>query len=191
MTKRTMVLLGFLALAVASRFLILLNPSWTNFSPVSSMALFAGAYALNQRQAILWSILPIWISNLILNNVVYPQYFDGFSFGIDFVHLSIFAGIALIGSRISNIGSFVGANVISVIGFFILSNLAVWAGDAIGYGFKVGNAVVYAKDFSGLMTCYAAALPFLKNAIISQFLFSTVLFGGFELVKNKVPALQR
>ena len=191
MTKRTMVLLGFLALAVASRFLILLNPSWANFSPVSSMALFAGAYALNQRQAILWSILPIWISNLILNNVVYPQYFDGFSWGIDFVHLSIFAGIALIGSRISNIGSFVGANVISVIGFFILSNLAVWAGDAIGYGFKVGNAVVYAKDFSGLMTCYAAALPFLKNAIVSQFLFSTVLFGGFELVKNKVPAPQR
>ena len=116
MTKRTMVLLGFLILAVASRFLILLNPSWANFSPVSSMALFAGAYALNQRQAIVWSILPIWISNLILNNIIYPQYFDGFSWGFDFVHLSLFAGIALLGSRISNLGSFVGANVISVLG---------------------------------------------------------------------------
>ena len=191
MTKRTMVLLGFLALAVASRFLILLNPSWANFSPVSSMALFAGAYALSKRQAILWSILPIWISTLILNNVFYPQYFDGFSWGFDFVHLSLFAGIALLGSRISNTSSFVGANVISVLGFFILSNLAVWASDAIGYGFKAGNAVVYAKDFSGLMTCYAAALPFLKNAIISQFLFSALLFGGYELVKNKVMAIQR
>ena len=190
MTKRTMVLLGFLILAVASRFLILLNPSWANFSPVSSMALFAGAYALNQRQAIVWSILPIWTSNLILNNFVYPQYFEGFSWGFDFVHLTLFAGIALLGSRISTLGSFVGANVISVLGFFILSNFAVWASDAIGYGFKAGNAVVYAKDLTGLMTCYAAALPFLKNAIISQFLFSSVLFGGFELVKNKVPALQ-
>lgn len=186
-----MVLLGFLALAVASRFLILLNPSWANFSPVSSMALFAGAYALNGRQAIIWSIVPIWVSNLILNNLVYPQYFDGFSWGIDLIHLSLFAGIALIGSRISNLSTFIGANVTSVIGFFLLSNLAVWAGDVIGYGFQVGNAVVYSKDLSGLLICYAAALPFLKNAIISQFFFSAVFFGGFELVKNKVLAVQR
>jgi hypothetical protein len=189
MTKRTMVLLGFLALAIASRFLILINPSWANFSPVSSMALFAGAYALNKRQAIFWSILPIWISNLVLNNVVYPQYFDGFSWGIDVVHMGLFAGIAIIGTKISNLGSFIGTNVVSVLSFFILSNLAVWAGDAIGYGFNAGNAVVYAKDLTGLLSCYAAALPFLKNAIISQFLFSAVLFGGFEIVKNKVPAL--
>jgi len=191
MTKRTMVLLGFLALAVASRFLILLNPTWANFSPVSSMALFAGAYALNQRQAIIWSIIPIWISNLILNNVVYPQYFEGFSWGFDFVHLALFAGISLLGSRITNLSTFVGANMLSVVGFFILSNLAVWAGDVIGYGFAAGNAVVYTKDFSGLLTCYAAALPFLKNALISQFFFSAVFFGGFELVKNRVLSLQR
>ncbi|WP_395766783.1 DUF6580 family putative transport protein [Aquirufa sp.] len=190
MTKRTMVLLGFLALAVASRFLILLNPSWANFSPVSSMALFAGAYALNRSQAIIWSIVPIWISNLILNNLVYPQYFDGFSWGIDIIHLSLFALIALMGSRISNLSTFMGANVMSVIGFFLLSNFAVWAGDAIGYGFHVGNAVVYSKDITGLLSCYAAALPFLKNAIISQFFFSAVFFGGFELVKNKVLAVQ-
>jgi hypothetical protein len=185
-----MVLLGFLALAVASRFLILLNPSWANFSPVSSMALFAGAYALNRSQAIIWSIVPIWISNLILNNLVYPQYFDGFSWGIDIIHLSLFALIALMGSRISNLSTFMGANVMSVIGFFLLSNFAVWAGDAIGYGFHVGNAVVYSKDITGLLSCYAAALPFLKNAIISQFFYSAVFFGGFELVKNKVLAVQ-
>jgi hypothetical protein len=83
-----------------------------------------------------------------------------------------------------------GANVMSVIGFFLLSNFAVWAGDAIGYGFHVGNAVVYSKDITGLLSCYAAALPFLKNAIISQFFYSAVFFGGFELVKNKVLAVQ-
>ena len=186
-----MLLIGFLILAVASRFLILLNPSWANFSPVTSMALFAGAYAFNKRQAIFLSVLPIWISNLILNNWVYPQYFEGFSWGFDVVHLTLFAGIALLGSRISNMTTFVGANLATVIGFFILSNFAVWAGDAIGYGFKAGNTVVYAKDFSGLMTCYAAALPFLKNALISQFFFSSVMFGGFELVKRNVLVAQQ
>jgi hypothetical protein len=186
-----MLLIGFLILAVASRFLVLLNPSWANFSPVSSMALFAGAYAISNRQAILWALLPIWISNLILNNWIYPQYFDGFSWGFDFVHLALFAGIAVMGSRISSLTSFVGANLAAVIGFFILSNFAVWAGDAIGYGFKAGNAVIYSKDFSGLLTCYAAALPFLKNAIISQFFFSSVMFGGFEVVKRNVLIAQQ
>ncbi len=191
MSKRTLILIGFLILAVASRFLVLLNPSWANFSPLGSMALFAGAYALNKRQSVIWTLLPIWISNLILNNLVYPQYFEGFSWGFDFVHLSLFAGISLMGSRISNTTSFVATNLLAVIGFFLLSNFAVWAGDAMGYGFKAGNAVVYAKDFAGLVSCYTAALPFLKNALISQFLFSSVLFGGFELLKQRVPVLQR
>jgi len=191
MTKRTMLLIGFLILAVASRFLVLLNPSWANFSPVSSMALFAGAYAFNKRQAIILALLPIWISNLILNNLVYPQYFEGFSWGFDFVHLTLFAGIAILGSRISNLTSFVGANLAAVLGFFILSNFAVWAGDVIGYGFKAGNAVVYSKDLIGLINCYAAALPFLKNAIVSQFFFSSIFFGAFELIKRKVLAPQQ
>jgi hypothetical protein len=191
MTKRTMLLIGFLILAVASRFLVLVNPSWANFSPLGSLALFAGTYALSKRQAILWALLPIWISNLILNNLVYPQYFEGFSWGFDLVHLTLFAGIAILGSCISNLTSFVGSNLAAVLGFFILSNLAVWAGDVIGYGFTAGNAVVYSKDLAGLMSCYAAALPFLKNAILSQFFFSTVFFGAFEIVKRKALAPQQ
>ena len=191
MTKRTMILIGFLAFAIASRFLVVFNPAWANFSPIASMALFAGAYISNRYQAILWTILPIWISNLVLNNVFYSQYFNGFSWGIDFVQVALIAAIPFIGARIKSVGSFVGGNVATVLGFFILSNLAVWAGDVIGYGFAAGNAVVYAKDFSGLVTCYTNALPFLKNAILSQFVFSAVLFGGFELVKSKSLALQR
>ncbi len=191
MTKRTMILMGFLAFAIASRFLVVLNPAWANFSPIASMALFAGAYISNRYQAILWTILPIWISNMILNNVFYSQYFDGFSWGIDFVQVGLLALVPFIGARIKSFGGFIGGNVATVIGFFILSNFAVWAGDAIGYGFTAGNAVVYSKDFSGLVACYVNALPFLKNAILSQFVFSAILFGGFELVKSKSLALQR
>ncbi len=191
MTKRTMILMGFLDFAIASRFLVVLNPAWANFSPIASMALFAGAYISNRYQAILWTILPIWISNMILNNVFYSQYFNGFSWGIDFVQVGLLALVPFIGARIKSFGGFIGGNVATVIGFFILSNFAVWAGDAIGYGFTAGNAVVYSKDFSGLVACYVNALPFLKNAILSQFVFSAILFGGFELVKSKSLALQR
>lgn len=190
MTKRTVILIGFLAFAIASRFLVVFNPAWANFSPIASMALFAGAYISNRYQAILWTILPIWMSNIILNNVFYSQYYDGFSWGIDLVQVGLLALIPLIGSRIKSFGGFIGGNVATVLGFFILSNFAVWAGDVIGYGFTAGNAVVYSKDFSGLIACYANALPFLKNSILSQFVFSAVLFGGYEFVKSKSLAFQ-
>lgn len=114
MTKRTVILIGFLAFAIASRFLVVFNPAWANFSPIASMALFAGAYISNRYQAILWTILPIWMSNMILNNVFYSQYYDGFSWGIDLVQVGLLALIPLIGSRIKSLGSFIGGNVATV-----------------------------------------------------------------------------
>ena len=71
MTKRTLVLIGFLALAVASRLFILGGTNWVNFSPIASMALFAGIYFNHKIQAISWTILAVWLSNLLLNNLLY------------------------------------------------------------------------------------------------------------------------
>jgi hypothetical protein len=40
------------------------------------------------------------------------------------------------------------------------------------------------------LNCYAAGIPFLKNTIASQFLFSGLFFGAFEVLKKQVPALR-
>ena len=53
------------------------------------------------------------------------------------------------------------------LGFFLTSNFAVWA---------FGN-IAYTKNFGGLMECYTKALPFFRNGIISDVLFSAVFFG--------------
>ena len=176
MTKRNVILVGFLTLAIASRFLILLSPAWANFSPLAPMALFAGAYFMNRNQAVLSTLFAVWISNVLLNNLVYPSYFQGFSWGFDAVHMGTFALITVLGSKMRmTTTSFVGTNMAAVLGFFVISNVAVWA----------GNDVAYTRDLSGLATCLAAGIPFLKNAIASQFLFAIALFGGFEIIKQK------
>ncbi|RXK50884.1 DUF6580 family putative transport protein [Aquirufa rosea] len=194
MSKRTLTLICILLLAVASRLLILAGPAWANFSPITSMALFAGAYFSSRTAAISWTILSIWLANLVLNNLVYPQYYQGFSFGFAPVHMALFVGISMVGSymlknRITVL-NFLGSNLMVVIGFFLLSNFTVWLnlpswGTAI-----VGDELVYSKDWNGLMQCYAMGLPFLKNSLISQFLFSGILFGGFELLKKQIPVLR-
>src|ERR1700756_2223184 len=58
------------------------------------------------------------------------------------------------------------------LGFYLASNFAVWA---------FGN-IAYAKSLSGLIECYAKAIPFFRNGIISDVLFSLVFFGIGALV---------
>ncbi|HZD94446.1 MAG TPA: DUF6580 family putative transport protein, partial [Candidatus Sulfotelmatobacter sp.] len=60
-----------------------------------------------------------------------------------------------------------GAGLGTGIGFYLASNFAVWAFGHIGY----------AKNFSGLLECYVRAIPFFKNAIISDVLFAVVFFS--------------
>jgi hypothetical protein len=184
MTKRTGILIGFLALAIASRFFILAGPAWANFSPMASMALFAGTYFSNRLQAISWTLLALWFSNLLLNNLLYTEFFPSFSFGFDSVHMGIFALISLLGSvnaqKSMNITRFVGSNLTAALGFFMLSNFAVW----------FASEIAYPKNFQGLLSCYTAGLPFLKNSLLSQFLFSGLFFGAFESLKVRIPALR-
>ena len=55
--------------------------------------------------------------------------------------------------------------------FFLVTNCAVWA---------VGS--YYTKDLSGLMLCLTMGLPFFKYTLLSSVIFSTILFGGFEII---------
>jgi hypothetical protein len=65
-----------------------------------------------------------------------------------------------------------GAGLGTGVGFFLTSNFAVWA---------FGN-IAYAKNLSGLILCYTKAIPFFRNGIISDVVFSLVFFGIGALV---------
>jgi hypothetical protein len=54
----------------------------------------------------------------------------------------------------------------SSVSFFLVSNFAVWA---------AWN--MYPKTLSGLVTCYAAGLPFFRRALAGDMLFTALAFG--------------
>ncbi len=54
----------------------------------------------------------------------------------------------------------------SSVSFFLISNFAVWA----AYD-------MYPKNFSGLLTSYTLALPFFRNAVEGDLLFTSVMFA--------------
>jgi len=166
-------------LAAMSRLL----PHPPNFAPIGGMALFGAAYFSKRYWAFFVPIVSMWISDLVLNNVVYGAYFEHFVWfysGSLFTY-GAFALIVLFGMfmlkkvRLHNlIASALGASVI----FFLVSNFGVWF-----------SGMMYPKTFGGLMACYTAGIPFFHNTLLGDLVYTGVLFGTFEWCSRKFPQL--
>jgi hypothetical protein len=61
----------------------------------------------------------------------------------------------------------------SATSFFLLSNFMVWMGQGM-----------YAHSAAGLVSCYAAGLPFYGNDVLSTGVFAAAFFGLPALVKS-------
>ena len=122
-----------------------------------------------------------WVSDLLLDNIVYTQYYDGFQWmGSPWVYAS-FALIIVLGfvllKKVS-INNLVIASLSSSVLFFLITNFGAWM-----------SSTIYAKTFSGLIAAYIAGIPFFWNTLAGDLFYVSVLFGSFELVKRQYPQL--
>ncbi|MEO0733731.1 MAG: DUF6580 family putative transport protein [Bacteroidota bacterium] len=160
-------ILGLIILAAGARLL----PHPPNFVPTGAMAQFGAAVLPKRWLALLVPMAAFYLSDLVLNNVVYAEYFEGFYWGISpwiygAVLLMVLLGMGLLRNRrfswLRVGGAAAGASLV----FFFASNFGVWAG-----------GTMYPRTFAGLGMAYAAGLPFLLNSLIANLVFSGVLFG--------------
>jgi len=70
----------------------------------------------------------------------------------------------------------------SATSFFLVSNFMVWVGG------PVGN--MYPRTLAGLVACYAAAIPFYRNDLVSTAITAGALFGLPALAARVVQSLQ-
>ena len=173
------VLCTLLLLAVASR----LIPHPANFAPMGAMALFGSAYFNRKYLALLLPILATWLSDLFINNVIYAQYYPNFTWFYEgfYWQYGTYVLIGLVGFFIFkkvNPKRILTGGLVSTLLFFIITNFGCWIG-----------STTYPQNFVGLMECYAMGIPFLKGTLLSDLFYCGVLFGSFEFIKIKVPAL--
>ncbi len=159
-------------------------PHMANFSPLGAIGLFGAAYFTRRWQAFLIPIAATWLSDLFINNVIYAQYYPSFTWFYQGFYwqygsylLITLAGIFIF--RKVNIQRVVGGALASTVIFFLVSNFGVWA-----------SGTMYPKDFGGLMTCYAAGIPFLKGTMLGDLFYASVLFGLFAFAQKRIPLLQ-
>lgn len=176
---------GVLSIIILLAAFTRIMPHPPNFSPMAAIGLFGAAHFAKKWQAFFIPLIGIWVSDLVINNYVYSSsssnfvwFYSGFYWQYMSYILIIFAGLFIFNRGISLTKMFGGMISSSGI-FFLVSNFGVWAG-----------GTMYPKNFGGLITCYAAGVPFIHNTIISDVLFTTVLFGTYYLLQVEYSSLK-
>ena len=160
-----------ICVGVASRIGLADSP---NFKPVCALALFAGFYFRN-----LWAAAGVVFATLLISDA----YFGGYALSL---MLAVYASTVLAGglgvlvnrwhrdqSGVGTLfGKFAVASLVMSTAFFLFTNLAVW---------MASNW--YPTTLAGLGECYAAAIPFYRWTLVSDFVFSqaTVAVYGLAL----------
>ena len=157
-----------------------LLPHPPNFTPIGGMALFGAAHFMKKYWAFIIPLVALWISDLVLNNVVYAAYFDSFQWvSTTFIYVAIaFALITLFGMKwlkeIKASKLLVGSLVASLL-FFLVTNLGAFIHDPMN---------IYPNNLAGLGAAITAGIPFFWNTMAGDLVYTLVLFGGFELVRR-------
>lgn len=168
-----------IVLAAATRFLMI-----PNFTAVGAMGLLGAAHFRHKAWAFALPFAALFLSDLVLNNVFYAQYHEGFVWfheGAYWTYLG-FAGIVLLGIlglRSVSPSRLLGVSVSASLLFFLISNFGVWVSSAM-----------YSKDAAGLALCYTAGLPFLAPSMLGDLLYAALLFGLYEWAVKPLHTLR-
>ena len=181
--KQWLLAVGLVLAAALTRLL----PHPYNFTPIGGMALFAGAIFRRHWYLFIIPFLALWMSDLLLNNLVYGHYFESFSwFGNIGTYLG-FGAIFILGRlALKNVkpGRLFGMSLIGSVLFFLISNGMVW------FMGSAGTTLLYPMSFTGLITCYAAGLPFFGGTVLGDLFYNAVLFGTWAWVYRRHVAWQ-
>ena len=157
-------------------------PHPPNFSPIEAVALFGGAYFAKRHWALLVPLAAMFLSDLVLGLLRGGLYFEYFTSA---GYLLVYACIAL--STVLGFGlrGKVGASRVlsySLAGsmlFFVVTNFGAWLSDP-----------AYPKTVAGLAAAYVAGVPFFQWTVLGTLFYAALLFGGFELLRSRMPALR-
>jgi hypothetical protein len=148
-----------------------LIPHPPNFTPIAAIALFGGAQFSSKRAAFLVPLIGLFLSDLVLGFYpITPVVYGSFA-------LTVCLGFLLRQQR--NALQVAGATIAGALLFFILTNFGVWVFETL-----------YPKTMVGFAECYALAIPFFWNTLLSSLLYSAILFGGLALAEIRFTGLR-
>jgi len=166
-TPRFSTLVGLIIAAAATR----LIPHPPNVTPIAAMALLGGAEFSSKRAAFLVPLVALCLSDVVLGfYATAPVVYACFAF-------TVCLGFWVRGRR--SAARIAVAAIASAVLFFVATNFAVWAAGTL-----------YPRTGAGLAACYVAAIPFFRNLLAGNLIYSALLFGALALAESRFARLR-
>lgn len=137
-----------------------------NMASINAIALFSGASFKQMRTAVMITLLTVLLSDVCISQFLFSSwwpFYQGWYWQYSSYVLIVLLGIFLRERR--QVFHIMMASFSASMLFFALSNFGVWY-----------SSGMYPNTLPGLFACYVAALPFFKHTLLSDFIFSCVLF---------------
>jgi hypothetical protein len=153
--------IGMVLLGACAR----LMPHPWNFTPMMAIGLFAGYQARKASTGVLVTLLALVLSDAVMGS--YP--------GFWYIYAAALIPV-LFGWLIRNrngAGAITAAALASSLSFFLITNFMFWA-----------TSQWYPHTTAGLSACYLAGIPFYRNQILGDALYTVALFGGYAALSR-------
>jgi len=157
---------AYLLIVVAVLSRVVPHP-WLNFTAVGGGLLFFGARR-PLREAI-WPVLALMATDFYLTAFFYHYAWHTSGYLITWAWYAgaILLGRIMLGRRVT-VARVIAAPLLTATSFFLASNFASWL-------------ELYPHTAAGLTACYALALPYYRNDVLSTLLVTGLAFGLPEL----------
>ena len=143
-----------------------------SFNPIIAIAFFSGAVIKDRKFSFAMPLLAMFVSDVMMEVLNIAPGFYGMGQVGNYISLLMVTvlGFGMKKPTFSGIGLF---SVMSSLLFFVLSNTNCFLFDNAGY---------YGTGLQGWLNCLAAGVPFVRNGLLTDLFFSTVLFGSYHMV---------
>ena len=163
MKNHNYLLLAVTTIIVLSLFRLIPHPP--NFTPVLAISVFAGIKFKDNLFSYLVPVFAMLVSDAII----------GFHSGMIIIYLALVLS-AFISRKFNTINTSV---LVSCILFYLITNFQVWV-----------MSSSYPKSLTGILECYALAIPFFGMTLLSTFFYSYILFYGYSFL-SKINIYQK
>jgi len=166
-----------LLVAVLSRVVVMPHVAWLNFTAVGGALLYFGARRPWREMFAPLALLIVTDYCLTVYAYHYPFQWQGYVPTWLWYVAAIALGQILLHAK-AGFTRVASATLLGPTSFFLISNYAVWVESGRG---PLG---MYPHTLAGLMTCYAAGIPFYRNDVISTGIVLGLMFGVPALVRR-------
>ena len=159
-----------------------------NLTPIGAMAMFGGHYFKSKWKSYFFPLLTLFISDVVMSQTIYSTYSNGLLYQGWYWVYAAFAIMVLIGKYIKEVSfkNIVIASIAAALAHWVITDFGVW----LAGGIDISTAKPFTKDIHGFVQCYVLAIPYIKNMLIGNLLYGTILFGGYELLQKKYSFLK-